>query len=42
MPEELNRVLTDHAASLLLCPSESAAANLRAERVRGEVIVCGT
>jgi UDP-N-acetylglucosamine 2-epimerase (non-hydrolysing)/UDP-GlcNAc3NAcA epimerase len=41
MPEELNRVLTDHAASLLLCPSESAAANLRAERVRGEVIVCG-
>ncbi len=41
MPEELNRVLTDHAASLLLCPSESAAEHLRAERVRGEVVVCG-
>ena len=41
MPEELNRVLTDHAASLLLCPSASAAEHLRAERVRGEVVVCG-
>ena len=41
MPEELNRVLTDHAASLLLCPSEGAADHLRAERVRGEVVVCG-
>src|SRR3954463_8356614 len=29
MPEELNRVLTDHAASLLLCSTEGAAANLR-------------
>ena len=25
MPEELNRVLTDHASSLLLCSSEAAA-----------------
>ena len=41
MPEELNRVLTDHASALLLCPSESAAEHLRAERVRGEVVVCG-
>ena len=41
MPEELNRVLTDHAASLLLCPSASAAEHLRAERVHGEVVVCG-
>jgi UDP-N-acetylglucosamine 2-epimerase (non-hydrolysing)/UDP-GlcNAc3NAcA epimerase len=33
MPEELNRVLVDHMASLLLCPSEAAAENLRAEGV---------
>src|SRR3954462_15322122 len=37
MPEELNRVLTDHAASLLLCSSEAAAETLRGERVAGEV-----
>ena len=41
MPEELNRVLADHAASLLLCSSERAAATLRAERVAGEVVVVG-
>jgi UDP-GlcNAc3NAcA epimerase len=33
MPEELNRVLTDHASSLLLCSSEVAVANLRAEGI---------
>jgi UDP-GlcNAc3NAcA epimerase len=33
MPEELNRVLTDHASSLLLCSSEVALANLRSEAV---------
>src|SRR5688572_19061169 len=31
MPEEINRVLADHAASLLLCSSERAAATLRDE-----------
>jgi UDP-GlcNAc3NAcA epimerase len=41
MPEELNRVLSDHAASLLLCSSEVAAANLRRENVRGTVEVVG-
>jgi UDP-N-acetylglucosamine 2-epimerase (non-hydrolysing)/UDP-GlcNAc3NAcA epimerase len=41
MPEELNRVLTDHAASLLLCSSEAAAETLRGERVAGEVTVVG-
>ena len=41
MPEELNRVLTDHAASLLLCSSEAAAENLRAERVAGRIEVVG-
>ena len=41
MPEELNRVLTDHAASLLLCSAEGAAENLRAERVAGRIEVVG-
>jgi UDP-N-acetylglucosamine 2-epimerase (non-hydrolysing)/UDP-GlcNAc3NAcA epimerase len=41
MPEELNRVLADHAASLLLCSSETAAENLRAESVAGRVEVVG-
>ena len=41
MPEELNRVLADHAASLLLCSSERAAETLRDERVAGEVVVVG-
>jgi len=35
MPEELNRVLVDHASSLLLCPSEVAMTNLRHESVAG-------
>ena len=41
MPEELNRVLTDHASALLLCSSEAAAENLRAERIAGRVEVVG-
>ncbi|HTN25434.1 MAG TPA: UDP-N-acetylglucosamine 2-epimerase (non-hydrolyzing) [Solirubrobacteraceae bacterium] len=41
MPEELNRVLTDHLADLLLVPSASAAANLAREGVAGEVEVVG-
>ncbi len=41
MPEELNRVLTDHASSLLLCPSPAAAATLRDEHVAGEVVTVG-
>lgn len=41
MPEELNRVLTDHAASLLLCSSTVAVANLQAESVAGEVELVG-
>ena len=41
MPEELNRVLADHAADLLLCSSAGAAENLRAEAVHGEVVVVG-
>jgi UDP-GlcNAc3NAcA epimerase len=41
MPEELNRVLTDHASDLLLCSSAVAAANLRHESVAGIVEVVG-
>src|SRR3954471_16239852 len=41
MPEELNRVLTDHAAALLLCSSPAAAETLRSEQVAGEVVVVG-
>jgi len=41
MPEELNRVLTDHAASLLLCSSDAPAEILRGESVVGEVVVVG-
>ena len=41
MPEELNRVLTDHAASLLLCSSDGPAARLRAERATGRIEVVG-
>ncbi len=35
MPEEINRVLTDHLASLLLVPSERASGNLRSEGITG-------
>ncbi len=33
MPEEINRVLTDHVSALLLCPTTTAVANLRREGV---------
>ncbi len=41
MPEEINRVMADHAASLLLCSSEHSAQTLRGEKVYGEVVVVG-
>jgi UDP-N-acetylglucosamine 2-epimerase (non-hydrolysing)/UDP-GlcNAc3NAcA epimerase len=41
MPEELNRVLADHASALLLCPSDTAVENLRQESVAGEVELVG-
>jgi UDP-GlcNAc3NAcA epimerase len=31
MPEEINRLITDHISTLLLCPSKSAVDNLRRE-----------
>ena len=41
MPEELNRVLTDHASDLLLCSTDTAMQNLEREAVRGESHLVG-
>jgi UDP-N-acetylglucosamine 2-epimerase len=41
IPEETNRVLTDHIASVLLCSSRRALANLEAEQVQGRAIYTG-
>jgi UDP-GlcNAc3NAcA epimerase len=41
MPEEVNRVLTDHLAALLLCSSQTAADNLGRESVAGAVELVG-
>ena len=41
MPEELNRVLADHASTLLLCSSQVAVDNLHREDVGGEVELVG-
>jgi len=41
MPEELNRVLTDHLSDLLLCASQTAVANLERESVAAEIVLVG-
>ncbi len=41
MPEERNRLLTDHLSTLLLCSSEVGAEHLRAERAGGRTVVVG-
>jgi UDP-N-acetylglucosamine 2-epimerase (non-hydrolysing)/UDP-GlcNAc3NAcA epimerase len=41
MPEELNRVLTDHASDLLLCSTETAIRNLEREGAVGEAHLVG-
>jgi UDP-N-acetylglucosamine 2-epimerase len=41
MPEELNRVLTDHASDLLLCSTPTAVANLEREHVHGRIELVG-
>jgi UDP-GlcNAc3NAcA epimerase len=35
MPEEINRVLTDHASTLLFAPTKTAVQNLAAEGIKG-------
>jgi UDP-GlcNAc3NAcA epimerase len=41
MPEELNRVLADHASDLLLCSTETAMENLESEGARGDAHLVG-
>ena len=41
MPEEVNRVLTDHVSTFLFAPTEVAASNLYAEGIRHGVHVVG-
>jgi UDP-GlcNAc3NAcA epimerase len=41
MPEELNRVLTDHLSELLLCSSQAAVENLAAESLADRAHVVG-
>ncbi len=41
MPEELNRVATDHISTFLFCPGRAAAANLAAEGITDGVFVVG-
>jgi UDP-GlcNAc3NAcA epimerase len=41
MPEEINRVLADHASDLLLCATPAAVANLAAEGLRTNVHLVG-
>lgn len=41
MPEEQNRVLTDHISSLLLCPTDTAVENLKREGIVASVYQVG-
>lgn len=41
MPEEINRVVTDHLSSLLLCPTGAAVRNLQAEGITQGVFRVG-
>jgi UDP-GlcNAc3NAcA epimerase len=41
MPEEVNRRLTDHVSTLLLCPTRAAVDNLRREGITRGVRRCG-
>lgn len=41
MPEEQNRILTDHIAEWLFCPTDTAVANLATEGIRDGVVLSG-
>lgn len=41
MPEEINRLLTDHASNMLLCPTRTSVANLAAEGITANVHLIG-
>ena len=41
MPEEINRVLTDHCSDFLFCPTETAVSNLKKENIYQGVYLVG-
>src|SRR5207244_2142139 len=41
MPEEVNRIVADHLAALLLCPTEASLANLSREGITEHVQLVG-
>jgi UDP-N-acetylglucosamine 2-epimerase (non-hydrolysing) len=41
MPEELNRILTDHISNILYSPTKTAFENLKSENIQGEIINTG-
>lgn len=41
MPEEINRVVTDHIAGILFCPTDTAVQNLKAEGITRGVYTVG-
>ena len=41
MPEEINRVVTDHISDVLLCPTGEAVKNLERENITNNVVHCG-
>jgi UDP-N-acetylglucosamine 2-epimerase (non-hydrolysing) len=41
MPEEINRVLTDHISDFLFCPTETAVENLAKEGIKNNVFLVG-
>lgn len=41
MPEEINRVLTDHCSDMLFCPTQTAVNNLKSEGITNGVYLMG-